>query len=328
MKVKAYILVMIFGCFMLHGCQKNIDIFVPDPGQPNGPDTSWYNTVTASMPVTSLKNNLLQDAYTDTIMVDAATANITTPAGVRLTFPPHCCVNAAGQLVTGKVDVEVQLVKKKGDMIRQNRPSTFNDSLLTTAGEIFIRLKKEGQALQLAPNARISIRYADLPINPLVKFFIGDETNAERFNWLPTPTPSADTIIVGTQAYEILTRRLRWINIGALYDAANSVAKVTVAADMETHFTNANTIAFTVFKDMYSVAAMHAEVSSRKFVSSKLPVGKEITVVVISKMGNDYYLGYTPAVTQTPSSIPLIQHVRVAPVKRSLAEILSYLNSL
>ena len=328
MKAKVYILILLSGCIMLHACQKNIDIFVPDPGQPNGPDTSWHSTVTASMPVTSLKNNLLQDVYTDTITVDASTTNITTPAGVRLTFPPHCCVNASGQLVTGKVDVEVQLVKKKGDMIRQNRPSTYNDSLLTTAGEIFIRLQKEGQALQLAPNARISIRYVDLPVNPLVKFFIGDESNTDRFNWLPTPTPSADTIIIGTQAYEILTRRLRWINIGALYDAGNSMAKVAVAADMETHFTNANTIAFTVFKDMYAVAGMHADVSSRKFISSKLPVGKEITVVVISKMENDYYLGHTAAVTQTPSATPLTQHVQVAPVKKSLAEILSYLSSL
>ena len=97
---------------------------------------------------------------------------------------------------------------------------------------------------------------------------------------------------------------------------------------MDTHFTNANTIVFTVFKEMRSVAAMKAEASSHKFISGKLPVGKQITVVAISKMGEDYYLGYESAVTQIPVTNPLLQHVRVAPVKKSLAEILTYLGSL
>ena len=122
-------------------------------------------TVTASMPVSVLKTSLLQEPYLDSIEVNATTATIVSPSGLQVTFPPHSCVTALGQTITGKVQVELQVVKKKGDMIRMNKPSTYNDSMLVTAGEIFIRLKKDGQTVQLAPNVKINIRYIDLPVN-------------------------------------------------------------------------------------------------------------------------------------------------------------------
>lgn len=326
MKIKAFILVLISGSFLFNACQKNTDVFVPDPGQLNGPDTGWYSTVTATMPVSVLKNNLLLEPYQDSIFVNANIASIATPFGIQLNFPPNCCATAGGQIVTGRVQVELQVVKKKGDMIRLNKPSTYNDSLLVTAGEIFIRLKKDGQTLQLAPGIRINVHYVDLPTNPLMKFFIGDETNTEHFNWLPNPDLFNNTVIAGTQAYEIYTNRLRWISVAYPYDQGAS-SGVNVTADMVSYFTNANTIAFTVFKDMRSVVAMRGDLGTRKFITGKLPVGKQITVVVISKQGNDYYLGYEAAVTQTPVAGSL-QHVRIVPIKKSLAEILSYLSSL
>ena len=328
MKTKAYILILFAGCFFLNACQKDVDIFVPDPGQLNAPDTSWQNSVTASMPVSVLKNNLLLAPYQDTIAVNANVATIITPFGIQLGFPPHCCTNGSGQPVTGKVDVEVMIVKKKGDMIRQNKPSTYNDSMLITAGQIFIQLKKEGQILQLAPGVRINIRYTDLPLSPQMKFFIGDETNTQHFNWVPTPTPSLDTIIMGAQSYEIYTKRQRWISIATLFDATVTTPRIKVSADIAPYFTNANTTAFTVFKDLRSVVAMQGNLSTRKFISGKLPVGKQVTVVVISKQGNDYYLGFQSAVTQIPAANALVQQVPVVPIKKSLPEILAYLSTL
>lgn len=327
MNKKIIILVLFAGGLLLNACQKDIDVFVPDAGQLNGPDTSWQTTISASMPVSALKNSLLTEPYLDSINVNANIATVATPFGLQVNFPPNCCVTAASQPVTGKVDVEIQFVKKKGDMIRLDKPSTYNDSMLITAGQIFIRLKKAGQPLQLAPGIRYNINYVDLPTNPQVKFFIGEETNTQAFNWLPTPEPNIDTIIINPQSYQVYTRRLRWISIAQQVEL-NTVAKVSVAADMASYFTNANTIAFTVFKDLRSVIAMHPELGIRKFITGKLPVGKAITVVVISKQGNDYYLGYESGVTQTSSSNPAVQQVHIVPIKKSLAEILSYLNTL
>lgn len=328
MKIKAFILILFAGGIFLNACQKDIDIFIPDPGQPNGPDTTWQNTVTATMPVSVLKNNLTQEPYKDTIIVDANTATIITPFGVQLTFPPHCCNNGAGQQVTGKVDVELIVVKKKGDMIRLNRPSTYNDSMLVTAGEIFIQLKQGGQLLQLAPGVRINIRYTDLPINPLMKFFVGDGSNALHYNWLPTDDPSADTIIMGSQIYEIYTKRQGWLSVANLFDANVSTPKVKLGLDAASYFTNANTTAFAVFKDVRSVVELKADLSTRKFLTGKLPIGKQVTVVVISKQGDDYYLGFESVLTQLPTVNATIQPVHVVPIKKSLPEIFAYLSTL
>lgn len=324
MNKRTVILVLLAGGIFLNACQKNTDIFVPDPGQLNGPDTAWQNFITPVMPVSNLKASLLFEPYLDSITVNGTIASVLTPSGLQVTFPPNCCVNSSGQPITGTVQVELMLLKKKGDMIRLSRPTTSNDSLLVSAGEIFIKLKKDGQAVQLAPGVKINIRYPDSPLNPLMKFFVGDETNIERFNWKPNPDLTNNFIYVGTQAYEIYTNHLRWVNVAYVFDLT-TVAKVNVVANLAPYFTNANTVAFTVFKDYRSVVGMYGDISTRKFITGKLPVGKVITVVVISKQGNDYFLGYESALTQAGNTN---QSVLVTPIKKSLPEILAYLNTL
>ena len=160
-----------------------------------------------------------------------------------------------------------------------------------------------------------------------MKFFAGDETNVERFNWGPNPDLSNNFINIGSQAYDIFTNHLRWINLAYVVDV-NSVPKISLVADLAPYFTNANTIAFTVFKDLRSAVAMKGDQNTRKFITGKLPVGKQITVVVISKQADDYYLGYESAVTQIPATNSLTQHVQVVPIKRTLPEIISYLSTL
>jgi hypothetical protein len=327
MNKKIIILILFAGSLFLNACQKDIDVFVPDAGQLNGPDTAWQSTITPASPVSVLKNNLLIEPYQDTITVNANIATLATPFGMQLNFPPNCCVNGAGQPVTGKVNVEIQVVKKKGDMIRLDKPSIFNDSALTTAGQIFIRLKKDTQLLQLAPGIRYNINYVDLPTNQQMKFFIGDETNTQAFNWLPTPEPNLDTIIITPQSYQIYSKRLHWVSVAQPFEI-NTSGRVNVTADMASYFTNANTVTFIVFKDVRSVVSVRPDLGTRKFVTGRLPVGKAITVVVISKQGGDYYLGYESTVTQSPASSPSIQHVNIVPIKKSLAEIFSYLNTL
>ncbi len=320
-------MILLAGGSLLSACQKDVDIFVPDPGALNGPDTSWHAAITANMPVSILKNSLLSETYIDSFEVNANIATVIAPFGLQVIFPPNCCVNGAGQPVTGKVEVELRQVKKKGDMIRWGTPTTYGDSLLVAAGNIFIKLKKNGQTLQLAPNVRIYIRYFDQPINTTMKLFVGDETNTQSFNWLPNPDLLNNTVSPATQAYEIYTNRQRWISIAYGYDFSGT-AKVNIVAGLSNYFTNANTVAFTVLKDFRSVVAMHGDLSSRKFIGAKLPAGKNITVVVISKQGNDYYLGYESALVTAPTSTPANQTVNVVPVKKSLLEILLYLSTL
>ncbi len=327
MNRKIIILFLITVGIFLTACQKNIDMFVPDPGQLNGPDSTWYSTITAAMPVTDVKNNLLIDSYKDSILVSSSTSYITMPSGLQCYFPANCCVTNSGQTITGKVKVELMQIKNKGDMVRLGKPTTSNGRLLVNGNELFVSIKNDTSDLLLASGIKIQLRYSDSPVNTQMRFFAGDESNTAQFNWLPNPDLVNNTLSITPPYYEIQTNHLRWVGTNYFYDTTN-ISRVAVKADLASYFTNANTVAYTVFKDFRSVVGMYGDVSSKKFSTGKLPVGKAITVVVISKQGNDYFLGYTNTTTATPAAGASEQSVLVKPVKTSLPDIISFLNTL
>jgi hypothetical protein len=325
MNKKIATILLIGTALFLNACKKNTDVFVPDAGQLNAADTTWSNPLAATAPVYALQNVLLLQTVKDSIEVNANVALLTASNGLQVTFPPLCCVSSAGQVITGKVYVELLLIKKKGDMVLMNKPTISNGNVLVSGGEIFISLKKDGKELQLAPNAKIYIRYADATTNQQMKLFIGDESNPAQFNWIPNTTLS-DTIGIGPQTYEIATSHLRWINCDYFYDTAG-ITRSTVSAHFPANYTNANTTTFLVFKDFRSVLGMYPDVPEKRFSSGKVPNGKAATVVAISKQGNDYFLGketITTGVNVTTGN----QKISVNPVKASLADIKLFLSTL
>ena len=311
----------------LTACQKDIDEFVPDAGQLNGPDTSWYSSVAASAPINDLKNQLMIASYYDSFQVTSNTSYITTPSGLQCYFPANGLTTNTGQTLTGNAKVELIHIKTKGDMIRLGKPTTSNGRLLVNGNETFVRVKNDTAELHFVQGAKMTMRYPDQPLNTQMKFFIGDETNAAQFNWLPNPDPANNTVGFTTSGYEIQTNRLRWTSTCYFYDTTG-INRVSVKADLASYFTNANTIAYVVFRDFRSVVGMYGDVVSKKFSTGKLPVGKLITVVVISKQGNDLFMGYENVTTASPTSTPGEQTVVVKPIKKSLADILAFLNTL
>ena len=311
----------------LTACQKDLDNFVPDAGQLNGPDTSWYSSVSASMPINDLKNQLLFGSYNDSIQVGSSTSYVTTPSGLQCYFPANSLTTSTGQTLTGKAKVELVHIKTKGDMIRLGKPTTSNGRLLVNGNETFVHLRNDTAELQFIPGVKMTMRYPDQPISTQMKFFVGDETNAAQFNWLPNPDPVNNIIGFNSTGYEIQTNRLRWTSTCYFYDTTG-ISRVNVKADLAPYFTYANTIAYVVFRDFRSVVGMYGDVVSKKFSTGKLPVGKLITVVVISKQGNDLFLGYENVTTTASTATPGEQTVAVTPIKKSLADILAFLNTL
>jgi hypothetical protein len=159
-----------------------------------------------------------------------------------------------------------------------------------------------------------------------MKLFLGDESNAAQLNWLPS-TNAADTIIAGPLFYDITTTHLRWINCDYFYDTAN-ITRSVISTTLPSNYTNANTATFLVFRELRSVLSMHANASEKTFVSDKVPNGKLVTVVVMSKQGNDYFLGKESATTGVNATANNVQKVNVTPVKTSLADIKLYLATL
>jgi len=311
----------------LTACQKDIDEFVPDPGQMNGPDTTWYSSVSATAPINDLKNQLMISSHNDSIQVASNTSYITLASGLQCYFPAHSLTTNTGQTLTGSAKIELLHIKTKGDMIRLGKPTTSNGRLLVNGNETFVRAKNDTAELQFVPGVRMTLKYPDQPISTQMKFFVGDESNAAQFNWLPNPDPGANTVGITQAGYEIQTNKLRWTSTCYFYDTTG-INRVNVKADLASYFTNNNTVAYVVFRDFRSVVGMYGDVGSKKFSTGKLPVGKLITVVVISKQGNDLFLGYENVTTAVQASTPGEQTVSVKPIKKSLADILAFLNTL
>ena len=325
MNKKIVTILLISTAFFLNACQKNIDMFVPDATPGNGLDTTWNTTVAANAPVFSLQTNLLLEAAKDSFELNANTVIVNTASGLQLTFPSGCFINSTGQTVTGKLFVETRLIKSKGDMVLMNKPTSSNGSLLVSGGELFVSVRKDGQELKLAPSAKIYIRYSDFPTNQAMKLFFGDESNPAQFNWIPNT--SGDTLSVGPQTYEMAVSHLRWINCDYFYDTINTTRSV-ITTVLPSNYTNANTSAFLVFKELRSVLGMYADVPEKRFVSAKVPNGKTATVVVLSKQGNDYFLGKETITIGVNASVNNVQKVNLTPVKKSLADIKAYLATL
>lgn len=324
MKTKLTIAYFLLAGLIFSSCQKNIDVFVPDPGQNAGPDTTWYSDVTANMQASILRTQLKITPYQDTIDGSAA-ATIITADGVQCSFPANSCVTATGASVTGRVDVQISYVRSGGDMIRMNRPSASLNRLLVSGGLLNIDLKKNGEALHLAPGVKLTIKFPDSPPSQQMKFFAGDESNSSiGFTWMPNPDVLNNTISVGTSGYEVHTNRTGWTSCAYFYDTAN-ITRSIIKTSLPSNYTNANTIVYIAFKDQRSVMPLLADISARTFNSGKLPDGKLATVVAISKQADSYFIGYNNIVTGDLSGV---QSISLSPLKHSLPEILQILASL
>jgi hypothetical protein len=328
MRKNITIILLLASCIFFTACQKDIDIFVPDAGQTNGADTVWQNSIAATMPVAVLQTNLLIEPLKDSVELSAANITyLTASNGLVCAFPPLCCINSSGVAVTGRVQVELFAIKKKGDMVLMNKPTTSDGAMLVSGGEIFIRLKKDGQDLALAPGAKINIRYSDFPVNSNMKLFFGEERANGIFNWQPNPDTLVNRIGFGPQFYEITTNHLRWINLDYFYDTSG-IARSAVSVKLPSNYTNANTTAFLVFKDLRSVLRMQADVAERRFSTGKIPQGKVAWVLVMSKQGNDYFFTKEAITTGQNTTVNSTQIIALTPVKSTLSDIKTWLATL
>jgi hypothetical protein len=307
----------------LHACQKDSDVFTP-----NSPttiiDSNWIVSPGAASPITLLKAALRPPMYQDSFEVNVNPATVNSASGLRCTFPGLCCINpTTGTQYLGRIMVDMMLVKTKGDMIRADKPTISDGRMLVSGGEMFVQLSSGGQQLVLAPGKTIGLRYNESPTTSQMKYFYGDESNPNQFNWVRSD--STDSVFAGPGVYEVLSRRLRWINVDYFFDTTG-VNMTKVEASLPSYYTNANTVVYLVFNNLKTVLGMYGTPATRVFRSASVPVGQPVTVVVISKQGDDYYLGYRSTTTQASGSSPNL--AVVSPTVTTIDNIKAYLATL
>ena len=325
MKTKIILFHLMITALLFTSCQKDTDLFIPDTTSV-GLDTNWVSAVTDLSPVSDMKRLLKKDNLLDSVDATAG-GTFQTSEGLTVIVLPGSLQLLNGQPATGRIHVETHVIKQKGDMVRFDKPTTSFGRILISGGEIFVRIRKENEELHLAPGKTIYIKYNDDTPTSLMKLFYGDESNPERFNWVPLNLNTSAAVTITSQGYDIVTDKLRWINCDYFF-ADSTGAGVNVIASLPADYTNANTSVYLVFKEMKSVVGMYGDAASKKFSSSKIPSGKAAIIVSITKKGtNSYYLGHETIITgQTNLNGPHV--VPLKPQPTSLSDIKSYLATL
>lgn len=85
------------------------------------------------------------------VTVSATTGGSIIGANTRVYFSPNAFVSANGTAVTGDVELEVQEVYTKAQMILSNKVTMSPDGILDSRGEVYLNANKNGQPLRLRP---------------------------------------------------------------------------------------------------------------------------------------------------------------------------------
>ncbi len=329
------ILVALILLVSLSSCQKEYsEQFVAYSSNPLNTDTTWRVSNSTNDAV-----NLIIPALFNAPMLDSfdvvTGGELHFPDNLLVTFPPHSCTGPSGAAINGKIRVEFTYLRKKGDFIRYAKPTTSYNYLLQTGGSFNVVLTQNGYPVFLAPNISYKIKYRNPAPSTDMKFFyedlwvVNNDTTATWVSAINTQMPYGtvsiwqqyDTLTQSIiKGYEITSTRLHWINCDFFNDTTQPYTRMNVSLPL--NFTNVNTNVYVVFKNKNIVGGLNSDFASKTFFYSRIPIGSDVTLVSVSKIGNDYYLGKKEATVNNANLIS------VNPEPKSLADISNYLNSL
>ena len=277
-------------------CQKNSDVFVPDPGQQL--DSAWVSTITSNSQVSVLTNSIAGTFDNSQLNVSSTVDTSITGANNSLVIEiPRESLFSTGVVFTGAVRAEYKLILKRGDFIRYGVPTVSNRFPLESGGALLLRLfTTSGSPVTVNPSKRIYIKYVDELAKQGMSLFYSSNSPASTsvFNWLPANDGSqvalwSNNTTPVQKGYAIATTRTGWLNVDRLLEPALATTDVNVV--LPNLFSNANTSVYMVFKNIRSVVQLSGNTTTRTFSFPNIPVNAEVKFVTISKVGDSYYLG-------------------------------------
>ena len=312
---------------LLQSCQKNVDDFIPNTVA--GPDTSWVPLLTAASPVNILRERLrLEFQHDSAELLGPNAINVITNGGLKITFTSTSFTILNGTTITGRIRFETLLLRRKGEFIRMGFPTVSNGKTMVSGGELLVTARKDSNEIQIAQGRNINLHYEQTNTIQGLKIFNGiNISTPQPFNWVLNPDTTNNKVYAVSGAYEIIINKLGWIHPGKIQDTT-AILQTKITPVLPSHYTNANSQVFVSYNNQLSVTIMEPIVSGRMFRSLPVAVGAQVTVIVISKMGEDYFLGHSAVTALQPTAINGLQQVQLNPVRTSLDNIKLYLNSL
>jgi hypothetical protein len=343
MKKIVLILVCLSALFFT-ACKKELsDNFTTYPNHPLN-DTVWLRNLTNAAAINDLFDLLLPSGVLIDSFNTAAGATLRFGDSVEISFAPGSCItpgsggSTPGGTPSGNSKLLVLPLKRKGDFIRFFTPTTTaNGSILETGGGLFIRVMKEGQELVLAPGTTVKVKFNDVDsVKQNMQTFYGQESKPvppkgidTAFSWVRDFDtsylktwfkPSNNPLVPSYNGYEINSKNLRWITADRYIDSTQLKTKIT--AILSPNFTNKNTAVFAVFNNQKTVVNLKGDYPSRSFFAN-IPLKSNIKLVSLSKIGADFFLGI-----ENVNSVSTVTSHTIKPEKKSLVDILKFINSL
>ena len=316
--MKYFSCLLIIGLIGL-GCHTNIDEFIPYPVVPNAGERfvgDFFTTATA--PATVYALNLDADEL------------IETPRGTQIELAAGTLLLSDGTPATGSAELLVEELPQLGDRIRYRRVSVDETGALISAdGQISLRFRQNGTALQVADAATFTLRLMDgNPVTPEPRVFeaaaITWPDGTRLSGWQPAPDVAAqyqfwETPMGEYEGFQLTPRAAGWWQVGDYVDP--DLPRTTLCAAFEPSYAAENTVVFVLFPELRAVVELYDTDDDGIFCLENMPVGQAVDYLAIAEKADDTY-----ELAQFTSTTVADQRVDLVPVPKSLNGILDLLD--
>lgn len=270
----------------------------------------------SSQAISSILAEKVPDAITNTTFVlnNLSTDKVLeTPSGSRvyLIDTDHLFADAGSGAVVlcstcPDLKIEITEVFEKRDILARGLNTiSASGALFESGGMIQIKAICNGRILTLLPGRTLKIQ---LPhTDPQNGYFVFNQTvsTPDDHRWTNSGQEVFKAewpITSGTQTgYEMLVRNLGWAACGRLLTEPTSSFCIALPAG----FADQNTLAYMVFKNQSIVAPMQFVLAENQFCFANAPMGYQIQMVAVSKLGGQYWLGRAETEIGTNATVPV-----------------------
>jgi hypothetical protein len=256
-----------------------------------------------------------------------------TPSGTRLFLQNinQLFVNQAGVVVPcsscADFRLEVTEISQKGDHIARSVPTVLaeNGQVIEMGMALQVVARCNGQTLNLAPGQVLRVQVPGLSPSANNWAYQGLEAGGDFLGWSgsnnQTPTIAAWQLPGSGQVetgLEFSSTGLGWLALGRPLTGAGH----PFCASLPPGYTDENTRAYLVFRNLRAVTALEYDPETKLFCAENVPAGFPVQVLSISKVGAAYQLGLRDTETADNSRVLL------APETTSEQSILDLLKAL
>jgi hypothetical protein len=162
--MKNFLLTLLASLLLLgsQSCGKDSDEFIPGNSTTTvKSDTSWQDDLskltdisTAVIPPLNIEK-LMEELAADPVKRDFNAergGTIITPDNVTVEFPANSCTTLSNRPCTGTLNVEILVLRKKGEFLLNNVPTASLGKQLISGGAVLVKVSQNGEEVKLARN--------------------------------------------------------------------------------------------------------------------------------------------------------------------------------